>query len=251
MRWSGAIALGLGSYLLFLLLNLPAQQALGWANKGIARLPLAMAGASGTIWSGEADNASFAHTALGQLKWHFAPLSLLSGRIGYAIELKDGGEQLSGTLQAGIGGSYRLQDVRGLILADRVPQLMQQRQIRITGKIDMDQLDLGFSNGHLASAAGRIRWQDASVASPLTLKVGDLQADLTTEENGRIQAQIKNLGGDTLIKAEAGLNSDGNFQFDGSIKPGSGTDPGLTNALQAIGRSKPDGSFQLKYTGRI
>lgn len=251
MRWKAALALGLGSYLLFLVLNLPAQQALGWAMKS-GSLPLSLTGVSGTIWSGEAESANFERTPLGQLKWQFAPLSLLTGRIGYAIELKDAAEQLSGTLQAGMGGgSYRLRDVQGLILADRLAQLMPQRQVHISGKIDMDQLDLDISDGHLTSAAGKIHWKDASVTSPLALKVGDLQADLTTEENGRIKAKINNLGGTTVIKAEAGLNSDGNFQIDGSVKPGSGADPGLKSALQAIGRSKPDGSFQLKYTGKI
>jgi general secretion pathway protein N len=248
MRWTPALALGLGSYLLFLLLNIPAQQALGWAMQGQA---LTLTGASGTIWSGEADRASFNHIPLGQLKWRFSPLSLLSGRVGYAIELQDAGEKLSGILQTRLGGSYRLRNLQGLILADRLPQLMQQHQIRITGKIDLDQVDLDISNKRLASATGRIRWQAASVSSPLALKVGDLQAEITTEEDGSIKAQIKNLGGTTVIKAEAGLNTDGNFRIDGSVKPGNGADPGLSSALQAIGRKKPDGSFQLKYAGKI
>lgn len=250
MRWPAAIALGLGSYLLFLLLNLPAQHALGWAGKGGA-LPLSVAGVSGTVWSGEAENASYQRIPLGQIKWRFKPLSLLGGRIGYTVTLKDAGQQLSGIVKAGMGGSYRLQELQGLLSADRLPQLMNLPRVGIAGKIDMNQLDLDISDGHLTSAQGRIRWQDASVVSPIALKVGDLQADLTTDDNGRIKAQIKNLGGTTVINAEAGLNSDGNFQFDGSIKPGDATDPGLTGALKAIGRSKPDGSFQLKYSGKI
>ena len=250
MRWPAAIALGVGSYLLFLLLNIPAQQAIGWANKDGA-LPLTMAGVSGTLWSGEAENASYQRIPLGQVKWRFKPLSLLGGRIGYAIELKEAGQQLTGIVQAGMGGSYRVRDLQGLMLADRLPQLLGQRRVGVAGRIDMNQLDLDISDGHLTSAQGQIRWQEAAVVSPVALKLGDLQADLTRADDGGIKAQIKNLGGTTVINAQAGLSSDGNFQFDGSIKPGSDSDPGLNSALQAISSRKPDGSFQLKYTGKI
>jgi general secretion pathway protein N len=251
MRWFPALSLGIGSYLLFLLLNFPAQQAIGLASKAGLPASLRLDGAQGTLWSGEADSVSYRQIPLGRITWHFSPTRLLLGSLRYDIELRDAGQQLTGSVQTGLGGGYQLNQVKGVLLADRLPPLMQQSQLRLGGKIDLDQVSLSFDEGRLTAAEGQVRWLDALVDSPLKLKVGDLQADLLTEPDGSVKADIRNLPGPTAIKANASLKADGNLNFEASVKPGSDTDPALTSALQAVGHSKPDGSFQLKYVGRL
>ncbi|MCU7844966.1 MAG: type II secretion system protein N [Candidatus Thiodiazotropha sp. (ex Monitilora ramsayi)] len=251
MRVSAWITLGIASYLLFLIFNFPAQQAIGWVSASDIRPPVEFMGASGTVWSGGADRVVYRKIPLGKVKWHFRPANLLLGRLAYEIELTDAGQKITGVAKAGLAGGYRLEQVEGLLLANRIPQLIGQNQLNINGKVDLNDLSLDYEDGRLTSTEGRIRWLDASVASPINLQVGDLQADLSTDDTGSINAQIKDLKGTTRIKAEVSLKNDGNFQVDGTVKPGSQTDPGLNAALSAIARSKPDGSFQLKYSGRI
>ena len=251
MRWSTPLSLGIGSYLLFLVLNFPAQQAVGLADKAGVLAPIGLDGVQGTFWSGEAAGISFQQMPLGHVTWRISPASLLLGRLRYNIDLRDASQQLTGSVQTGLIGGYRLEALKGQVTADRIPQLIQQRQIRIGGRIELDQVDLSFEEGRLTSADGRIRWFDALIASPMKLKTGDLQADLSTETDGGVKVDIRDLSGPTAIKASAILAADGNYRFEASLKPGSETDPALTTALKAVSHGNPDGSFQLKFTGRI
>jgi hypothetical protein len=86
----------------------------------------------------------------------------------------------------------------------------------------------------------------------MNMAIGDLQADISTDDaSGDIKGQIRDLKGSIAIQAEVSLKTDGSFQFSGKMKPGDKADPGLTGALQAIGKKQPDGSIQLKYAGKI
>jgi len=251
MRRSAAIALGVGSYLLFLLLYFPAQQGLGLASAVGLDIPVRLDGIQGTLWSGEAASTSYQGMPLGRMRWHFKPFGLLLGRLGYRIELQGAGEELTGSVRTGLGGGYRMEELAGLLRAERIPSLLGQRQLDLGGSLDLEQLDLAFDGGRLSEAEGGVRWRDASLIAPVKLKLGDLQADLSNGENGGIVAEIRDLSGPTGIKASANLAEDGNFQFKGLIKPGRNADPGLTTALKAISRSGPDGSFSVNYSGRF
>jgi general secretion pathway protein N len=251
MRRRAALMLGIGSYLLFLLLYFPAQQAMGLASVMGLELPFRLDGTQGTLWSGEAGSLSYQGMPLGRISWHFKPAGLLLGRIGYQIELRDAGQEITGSVRTGLGGGYRMEELTGLLEAERIPQLMGQGQIGMGGRLDLNQLDLAFDDGRISAAEKSIRWHDASLTSPVKVKLGDLQADLSNAEDGGVKAEIHDLSGPTGIKANANLAADGNFQFEGSVKPSSGSDPGLTTALQAFGASRPDGSFPVKYSGRF
>ncbi len=251
MRWPMITMLGFASYLLFLLYSLPAPYLVDWLTGDEAAQGITVQGTSGSVWSGAAKQVTYQRRPLGALTWDFQPSRLLLGKLAFEIELKEGGQQLQGTLLLG-SDSISLESVEALLLASQLPEWLGQRQIQIDGKLRVQQLDLSLSNGRMTAAEGRIEWLQGSLQSPLNLLIGDLQADFTTdEESGDIAAQIKDLKGDLGLTAEVRLKPDGNFQVDGRLKPGDQADPGLSGALQAIGRRKPDGTIQLKYAGRI
>jgi general secretion pathway protein N len=251
MRWPVVTALAIAGYLFFLLYSLPAQQVAGWLGDN-NQSTLTLRGINGTIWSGEAEHAYYQARPLGQIEWHFKPSRLFLGKLAYDIELQQTGQQLQGTLLAGLGNSVRLEAVDALLLASQVPAWLQQRQMRLDGKIRAQQLDLAFTDGRLTAAEGTLQWLEGSVLSPLNLALGDLQADLTTDEDtGDITAELRDLKGAIAIQGEARLKVDGNFQVKGKLKPGDKADPGIASALRAFGRPQPDGSIQLNYAGRM
>jgi general secretion pathway protein N len=251
MRWPVAVTLGLISYLFFLIYSLPVQQVLGWVGFGNGQT-LTLEGASGSVWTGEARQVIYQQQAMGQLKWDFHPSRLLLGKLAYGLDLKDTGQQLQGTLVSGFGERYQVVDISALFLASRLRELLPKQQINLEGKIQTEELDLTFENGRLMAAEGRVQWLDGALQSPMSLPIGDLQAEFSTdEESGDILGQIRDLKGSIAIQAEVRLKPDGNFQFNGKLKPGDEADPGLSGALQAIGRRQADGSIQLNYAGRI
>jgi general secretion pathway protein N len=275
MRWPAATALAIAGYLFFLLYNLPAQHVVGWFSGG-NQLPLTLQGISGTVWSGEAEQVSYQRKPLGQMEWHFKPSRLILGKLAYGIELKQAGQQLQGTFITGFGNSVRLEEVDALLLASQLPEWLrslalittggaedlllanqlpgwlQQRQISVDGKVRAQQLDLAFTDGQLTAAEGSLQWLEGAVRSPLNLSVGDLQADLTTDEaSGDITAAVRDLKGSVAIQADVSLKPDGNFQLKGKLKPGDKADPGLSGALQAIGRRQADGTILINYAGKM
>jgi general secretion pathway protein N len=252
MRLPALLFLGIASYLFFLLYNLPAPQVIGWLGLNEQAREVMLEGADGTVWSGEAKRLSYQRKPLGQINWSFLPSRLLLGKLAFDIELEDQGQQLQGRLVIGWGENLRLEHVEALLLASELPEWLQQRQVRIDDKVRLEEFDLTLTQGRVTAADGKVQWLGGALQSPLNLALGDLQADLSTDdESGDITAQIKDLKGSIGIAAEVRLKPDGNFQLDGSLKPGDKADPGLTGALQAIGRKQPDGSIQLKYAGKI
>lgn len=252
MRWPAAVTLGVAGYLVFLIYSLPAQQVLGWfADSGTAP-GLRLAGASGTAWSGEARSLSYRNKRLGELSWNFQPSYLFLGKLAYGFELKDTGQQATGTLLAGLGSDYRIQDLDALLLASRLPDLLQQRQVQIGGKVRTDQLALIFKENQITAAEGAVEWLGGSLQSPFNLNVGDLRADLVTDpDSGDITGEIRDLKGAIAVQADLRLKADGNFQLNGKLKPGDTADPGLTGALKAVGREQSDGTIVVKYSGRM
>jgi general secretion pathway protein N len=252
MRWPAAVTLGVVGYLFFLIYALPAQQVVGWLANSEASSELRLAGASGTAWNGKARSVVYRNGPLGELSWDFRPGYLFLGKLAYAFELKDTGQQASGTLLAGIGGSYRVQNLDALLLAARLPELLQQQQVRVGGKVRASQLALDFDADRITAAEGSVEWLDGSLQSPLNLQIGDLHADLATDpDSGDITGQIRDLKGTIAVQAEVRLKADGNFQLDGKLKPGNEADPGLTGALQAVGRQQSDGTIVVKYNGKL
>lgn len=252
MRWPVAVTLGVIGYLIFLIHALPAQHLVGWLADSGAAPGLRLAGASGTAWSGEARSVSYQNRPLGELSWSFQPGYLFLGKMAYAFELKDSGQQATGTLIAGLGDNYRIQDLDALLLASRLPDLLRQRQLRIGGKVRTDQLALNFTQNQITAAEGTIEWLDGSLQSPLNLNIGDLQANLATDtDSGEISGEIRDLKGAIAVQADLRLKADGNFQLNGKLKPGNKADPGLTGALKAVGREQSDGTIVVKYSGKI
>ena len=252
MRWPVAVTLGVVGYLAFLLISLPAQQVVGWIADSGAAPGLRLEGPSGTAWEGKARNLIYRNRPLGELAWNFRPGYLLLGKLAYAFELKDSGQQASGTLLAGVGGDYRLEELDALLLASRLPELLQQNQVRVGGKVSAKQLALSFEENQVTAAEGTVEWLDGSLQSPLNLSIGDLRAELTTDpDSGDITGQVRDIKGAIGVQAEVRLKADGNFQLDGKLKPGDDADPGLTGALQAVGRQQSDGTILVKYSGRI
>ncbi|MEJ2622363.1 MAG: type II secretion system protein N [Candidatus Thiodiazotropha sp.] len=100
-------------------------------------------------------------------------------------------------------------------------------------------------------AEGEVQWLGSALKSPFALKVGDLQADVETDDAGVVQGKIKDLGGATAVNGELSLNPEGDFQVNGQIKPSADSDPKLDGALSAISKRSPDGSYQITYSGRF
>ncbi|MEJ2609625.1 MAG: type II secretion system protein N [Candidatus Thiodiazotropha sp.] len=251
MRLSSYLLVGLGGYLIFMIDGLPAQHILGWTASDSKKPPLTYGTIQGTLWRGKMEAVTIQGTPVDKLKWRFTPTSLLFGQIGFDIKINHSGEKLKGNVAKGTGNSYQLEDFKGKIPAAMLPPLIDLGQIGIGGMINLDLQNLTLEGQKIVSAEGTVKWLDASLRTPFAVNVGDLQAELLTDDNGQIKATIKDMGGATSVNGEFSLTSEGNFLVKGNIKPGKGSDPSIRSALKAISKSQADGSYKINYSANL
>ncbi|MEW8508546.1 MAG: type II secretion system protein N [Candidatus Thiodiazotropha sp.] len=251
MRWWSYLLIGIGGYLMFLLVETPAQHVLGWSLADKGRLPFSFATMKGSLWRGKIEAIDYRGTPLDKLKWRFTPTSLLLGGIGFDLELRHMNHRLDAHFTRTLGGDYRLTDVTGQLPASLIAEMADLGQIAIQGEVELALSHLEIEAERIASAEGEIKWLNPALLSPFSVKEGNLKADVTTDDNGTIKVKINDLNGVTSVDGELNLTTEGNYDLNGAIKPGAESDPGLSSVLKAVAKSQPDGSYRIKFSGRL
>jgi general secretion pathway protein N len=251
MRWWSFLIIGLGAYLIFLLAEIPAQHIMGWALADNGKLPFSYASINGSLWRGKMEAINYQGITINKLKWRFTPSSLLLGRVGFNIEVKRMKHKIDVNVARTFGGDLLLKSIEGSLPASMIAKMAKLNQIDVDGDVEFTMDHLAFEAKRIASAEGEIKWLNPVLLRPFSLKEGDLKADVTTDDNGNINIKINDLGGGTSVDGELSLNTEGNYSLNGSIKPGAKSDSGLGNALKAVAKSQPDGSYRISFSGSL
>jgi hypothetical protein len=109
---------------------------------------------------------------------------------------------------------------------------------------------LQISHRQIVSALGEIHWLDAGVERPVRADIGNLQFNLSGDEQA-FKSTIKELDGPLQVNGEFSLLPNGSYHLQGKIKGNNGADQGLISLLQSIGRTLNDGSIQIDYAGQL
>jgi len=249
MRWWVFVIVGVLVYLVTLVASLPVQHLAGALTT--SGLPLVIGRISGSVWRGEAQQLSYKQVPLGPAEWTFVPWGLLQGRIEFDLSLKHPDHTLAGSVAKDIlSDGWSLSDVKGQIPAESLLQLADQASLGASGQLDLDLRRLRLSQRRLTAAAGEVRWLDAGIDRPFRVELGNLQFNLSGDEQA-LKSDIKELDGPMQVNGEFSLQPDGSYRLQGKVTPGSGADPGLVSLLQSIGRPASGGSIQIDYAGRL
>ncbi|MBW9265949.1 MAG: type II secretion system protein N [Candidatus Thiodiazotropha sp. (ex. Lucinisca nassula)] len=250
MRWWSFLLIGLGGYLIFLLAGIPAQHIIGWALAENGKLPFSYATVKGSLWRGKMEAINYQGMPLDKIKWRFAPSGLLLGRISFELELRHMNNKVDANVARTLGG-FQLKDVEGQLPASMITDMADLNQISVEGDVELNLSHVAIETERVTSAEGEIKWLNPALLRPFSLKEGNLKADVTTDDNGNIKIKINDLGGGTSVDGELSLSNEGNYNLNGAIKPGAGSDPGLSSALKAVAKSQPDGSYRISFSGSL
>lgn len=242
--------IGLGGYLIFLLAGIPAQHIIGWALAENGKLPFSYATVKGSLWRGKMEAINYQGMPLDKIKWRFAPSGLLLGRISFELELRHMNNKVDANVARTLGG-FQLKDVEGQLPASMITDMADLNQISVEGDVELNLSHVAIETERVTSAEGEIKWLNPALLRPFSLKEGNLKADVTTDDNGNIKIKINDLGGGTSVDGELSLSNEGNYNLNGAIKPGAGSDPGLSSALKAVAKSQPDGSYRISFSGSL
>jgi hypothetical protein len=254
------LALGVLTYILFLVLNFPADRAYAyWKSSGTlsptASQSFVLAGISGSVWSGKASVASIQKVRLENVEWTYRPWALLLGQVGldWRFRLPESaaskeGSYGQGVTSLGLDGSIGFSSLEAQIPASMVASMVKMQALQPSGSLSLNLQDVEWNGQSLVSAEGRIVWRGAGVNLLKPVSLGDLTLTLETSDV-EVKGVVADSGGPLSVEGLLTLAEDGKYQFNGAFAARG--DKALENALRSIGRPGPDGKVKIARSGSL
>src|SRR5262245_27321988 len=148
-RKSLLIAAGIAAFLVFLVAMVPASAI-------VSRLPesVALAGVSGTIWSGQAAALAVQGRRLGALAWSCSPWRLVLLEWSCRINLKPAGGDATAVVAAGFDGEFEVRDATGSLPISTFEGIAAPRGW--TGVLELGVEQLRFVERRPVEASGQL-----------------------------------------------------------------------------------------------
>lgn len=247
--------LGLAGYAFFLLITLPMSLALDWSGK----LPADVTtyGIEGSVMDGRADALIWQNWRFERLQWQFAPLEMLSGRLGYHLSFTNPDGSGSANAGIGLGNSIHLDQ-----LALRLPlsQLSQQwpSSNRFGGDLEADLSEFSIEDGRIDAASGSLLWSAAHLRSDPPTALGSFRAELqAVGQDGEVlfRGPVSDTGGALSASGQLELNTEGLWQIHSKLALRTSASPRGNTALAALfnslGRVGADGKLDFALQGQL
>lgn len=258
------IILGLLTYIIFLVLNFPADRAYAYwkssdSSSSNAGRSFALAGISGSVWSGKANVAVIKRTRFENVEWTYRPWVLLLGEVGLSWSFRNpdtpgskAGSYGQGVTSLGLDGSVSFSSLEAQLPASMVASMAKMQALQPSGSVGLNLQDVEWSGQSLVSAEGRIVWRGAGVNLLRPVSLGDLTLTLETRDD-EVKGVIADSGGPLSAQGLVTLKDDGNYQFNGAFAARGNTPDAknLENALRSMGRPGPDGKVKVIQSGSL
>lgn len=258
------IALGFLIYIIFLVLNFPADRAYTyWKSSDSASSSVnrnfALAGISGSVWSGKANVVSIKRTRFENVEWTYRPWALLLGQVGLSWRFNNSNTQGSkgsgsgeGVTSFGLDGSVDFSSLDAQLPASLLASMLQMNVLQPSGLVSLNLQDVEWSGQSLGSAVGKVVWRGAGMNLLKPVSLGDLTLTLETSDV-EIKGVIADSGGPLSAEGLVTLSEDGQYQFNGAFAARGNTPQKteLENALRSMGRPGADGKVKVNYSGTL
>jgi general secretion pathway protein N len=251
-RWWHYLLFGVVAWLVFMLWRFPAPVAYGIAAESLGG-QVQLAGVTGTLWRGEAQQLQVQNRAIGGLTWQLSPWSLLLGQLDADITLMQDKAYLKARAETALGGgSLALSAIEGRLPLPLIQPYLSQVPFPLEGvvslKLDGLQID---AEGRPQQADGRVVWHQAGVNALQHLLFGDLQMSLVSVEGGGIAGEISDSGGPLQLTATLTLDVKGAYHLKGQLKAADSAPQELRKSLPLLGKADARGFIPFNFSGVI
>ena len=176
-RKSRLLTAGVVTLLVGLLVFFPARVAYRW----FAPDAISLSGIDGSVWGGTAREASASGVYVRDIRWRFKPLSLLTGKLAYAIEASPSSGFIDADVAVGLTGTVTMSDVKG-----SMPIKALQRAVAIpgiSGEVNVQFERLQLADGLPIAADGSL--EVANLVAPVVHSgsIGGYRAEFFTQES--------------------------------------------------------------------
>jgi len=252
MSWKKYVIGGVLFFVIFMISNVPVLSVVSLAKivSPASFSQLKLYGASGTLWQGEFDRVDVSGKSFQAVSWDINLLNLLTLQVSADVTLRMQGQPFSANINASPFGSIALENVKGSIGAQQLVQLANIPAVRLDGEFVLNLETVTISDQTLTEAVGRIVWTGAETRFPQRVLLGDLAADMTTEDDG-IVVKISDAGGPLKMKADFLLDPENNYRLKGSMMAREGQQSLLGRSLGMMGSMDGQGNVKLDLKGNL
>lgn len=241
------VAIGVGTFVVFALVTLPASVI----TSPLAKQGLLLSGVSGTVWHGAAQVVQSGNARIGSVQWQLHPLALLRGRAAADLKLMRVDGFAQGYVEASRSGRVTLRDISAALPLSVLPpqfvaggwngnlklqlttaDIVDRWPAALVGTIEV--LDL-IGPARRPSAMGSYKLVFPQQAQPQVL------AGALTDISGPLQ-----LAGTLQLKA-----ADRSYVLDGLIATRPDASPDLVNSLQFLGAPDAQGRRPISLAGTM
>ncbi|HFE39424.1 MAG TPA: type II secretion system protein N [Gammaproteobacteria bacterium] len=251
--WIKYLLLGVLSYLLFLIVQLPANKAYYFLEDLLEEknIPVELFDLKGTAWHGSAGTLIYEGNRFESVAWEFHPLDLLKAKASISVRLKSKELSLKGMLSKNLSGDVELQNVQANVSATALLKLLKIPAVKLKGTFLLNLAQMQSSGKTLKYVQGRLLWSDAESQFPQKLILGDVFADVSTLDDGVIKVKLGDGGGPLELRGDVTLSPDGKYDVKGYFSARAGRQSILGRSLGFIGRYNAKGKAEFNRTGNI
>ena len=237
------------AYFALLVATIPARTVSNIINQNNS---VKIQGASGTLWQGEALSIVINNsTLLQQSSWSFNAWKLLIGKIAIDIDTQYISNNINSEIGVSFLGRYFINDLKTQISAQDLAQLAEIPMAQLSGMISLNIAHAEWEQGEMPLADGEINWKDATVTVAETASLGDLSIVLSESEQQRLNAEIKNQGGDIRISGTAELVSASEYAATVTLTPTESASNNIKQSLGLFAQKQKNGTYVLKKSGSL
>lgn len=244
---------GMVTLLVGLVSVFPARVAYRWLGPP----EVAIAGISGSIWSGSAARANAGGIYFSNIEWSLRPFSLLTGKIAYHISAKPGSGNLEATVAFGLGSTVTIEDLQSVLSLQDLQSLLSLQTFAqvanifgLRGDASLRIERVVVDAGVLTHALGKIEVAGLELPQVAAGSIGDYKAEFVAQDNG-IVASVEDTDGIVDLAGSFTISADGSYQFLGEVAPKAATPERLRRQLQFLGSPNERGQHQLRLEGQL
>lgn len=247
------LLLGMGCYLLFVLINVPVSVAVNYLLNGTdAAQTIKLSQLRGTVWQGEAQEAVISRVNLGKISWGLNSFGLLAGNVDLDVRILGENTQGNGNVAIGFGGKLALQDVDARLAAEQLNGLFNGMPVSIRGNVLGKINDLEIKKGEVFRAKGRVVWQQAALQTPYAVELGDVLIEMEPQnKNTRFTITDQNETGQLKVNLKLEVQNSGKYRWEGTLSPRNSDQTKLGEFLRFLGRPDSAGNYWISRSGQL
>jgi len=244
------IVAGVTGYFLFLLLLTPAATVISFLN--LPAKNISLSGVSGSIWSGQIEQAQIKNQSLENVLWSLNPFSLFTGSVVTDLQADIFNNPVEAKLDYSyINNSTSLHNVISYLKAEDLQKKLNLPFGELSGNLKLDFEQIIINPKALPTLLGNVQWQNAKLTLSEKISFGNILLDLKSDNEGNLIGKLSNTKGELALKGDIKVTAKSIYTLRIGLKPRANAPAELLSIINLIAPRKEKGEHVVSKSGHL